>query len=424
MTKSDSNRAGFSHPALLCFSRSHLACLRFFGLRLFGLHFSSILILFCLPVFSALAQSELDVPVHYLEQKIERPPVRSELISRPEDAGLRGAELGIADNNTTGKFLKQRYTLQSHIVEIGEDAVARAKSLLSEGPAILVLNVPADIVLSIADLPEATNSLLFNAGSMNNELRSAECRSNVLHTMASRAMLSDALMQFLAKRRWQKLFLIEGAREGDMNFAESIRRSAKKFGLKIVEDKRWLEDADIRRSASSEVPLFTQAKSYDAVVVADEDQDFSPYLPYNTWLPRPVVGSAGMVPVVWSKVIEQWGALQLQTRFEALASRTMNDEDYAAWAAVRSIGEAVIRTTSNDIEALRNYILSDKFQLAGFKGYSLNFRTWNGQLRQPIPLVQSLAVVANTPIEGFLHKHSELDTLGLDRPESACAQFF
>ena len=51
---------------------------------------------------------------------------------------------------------------------------------------------------------------------------------------------------------------------------------------------------------------------------------------------------------------------------------------------------------------------------------ALSFRAWNGQLRQPVFLLWPGAVVATAPLEGFLHQRTEMDTLGLDQPESAC----
>ena len=121
--------------------------------------------------------------------------------------------------------------------------------------------------------------------------------------------------------------------------------------------------------------------------------------------------------------MEQWGAVQLQNRFEDHAGRNMRSKDYAAWAAVRALGEAVTRTASDDPNVLRAYMLSDEFELAAFKGRPLSFRSWNGQLRQPIPVVHPSAVVAVAPLEGFLHPTSELDTLGLDAPQSRCTAF-
>ena len=102
----------------------------------------------------------------------------------------------------------------------------------------------------------------------------------------------------------------------------------------------------------------------------------------------------------------------------------MNSKDYAAWLAIRSIGEAVTHTKSADPARLHGFILSDKFQLAGFKGRKLSYRPWSGQLRQPIPLVHPRSLVAQPPLEGFLHPVTDLDTLGFDKPESRCKASF
>ena len=370
---------------------------------------------------SKLHANELDINIVYLEQQRERPPVLSNLVVHPEDEGEQGAILGTADNNTTGKFLKDTYTLETIIVPPEEDVVAAAQAVL-EGTKLVVLNMPSDKLLQIADLPAAADDLLFNAGSANVSLRSGDCRANMLHTLPSRAMLTDALMQFFKKRKWDSIYLLEGNRDVDKLYAASVRTSANKFRVSIAAEKQWIDDADMRRNASAEIPLFTQARKYDAVVVADEDDDFGQYVQYNTWLPRPVAGTAGLEPVAWDRVVEQWGAAQLQSRFEEQTERSMTSLDYAAWAAVRSIGEAVTRAQNTEPATIGEYLLSDKFALAGFKGAKMTYRKWNGQLRQPIPLVHPQSVVALAPIEGFLHHTSELDTLGLDQPESACEE--
>lgn len=377
----------------------------------------------CLGIGPAGAADELAIDVLYVEQKIERPPVLSNLVVWPEDDGERGATLGTLDNNTTGRFLGQKHNLDTLIIDIGDDVLAPVRSALENQARLVVLNVEPDVLLAIADMPEAADDLLFNARSRAVNLRDDGCRANVLHTAPSRLMLSDALMQFFNKRKWRQLFLIEGNRPGDIAYAEAMRRSAKKFQLKFVEEKQWIEDADMRRNAAQEVPVFTQARKYDAVVVTDEDRDFSQFILYNTWLPRPVAGSAGMRAVAWSPVIEQWGAAQLQSRFIRLSERNMTGIDYGNWAAVRAIGEAVTRIKSAEPSAVRQYLLSPDFELGGFKGSSLSFRPWNGQLRQTVQLVHANAVIANAPLEGFLHARTELDTLGLDEPESKCSAF-
>ncbi|MCA8884411.1 MAG: ABC transporter substrate-binding protein [Rhodobacteraceae bacterium] len=369
------------------------------------------------------AWADLSVQAHYLQVETPRPPVLSNLDPVPDDLGRAGAALALIDNRTTGRFLGQQHDLTVVTVPQDGDPLAAARDALAAS-ALLLVDAPAATLLAIADLPEAKGALLFNVGAEDTALRGPDCRANLFHTIPSLAMRADALMQFFVKRRWTKLALIEGTHPADLAFANALVRSATKFGLKIGAPKKWVFDADMRRNAAQEVPLFTQdLGEYDALLVADETGDFGRYIAYNTWIPRPVAGSEGLTPVAWSPVVEQWGAAQLQSRFQDSAGRPMQSRDYAAWAALRAIGEAVTRTGSNDPATLRAFLLSPDFELAGFKGSALTFRTWNGQLRQPIPLVQPRAMVAQAPLEGFLHQRGELDTLGLDLPEAACPAF-
>lgn len=368
------------------------------------------------------AQEAIRLPLLYLERKVERPPTLSKLDKPPDDLGQAGARLGLADNATTGKFLKQEFALAVSVVQPQEDWLAGVRAALAaERPVAVIVNAPAADLLALADAPEAKGLLIFNAGAPDDALRGAECRSKVLHTAPSRAQLADALAQFSVKKRWSKWFLLTAERTGDLLWRDALKTSAKKFNLSVVAEKSFADKgADLRRTASAEMPLLTQGPEHDMVVVADEAKDYSPYVPFNTWLARPVAGSAGLEPVSWHRVIEQWGAAQLQSRFFKLAGRAMTARDWAVWAGMRAIGEAAIRTRSPDAKALEAYIRSDKFELAGFKGRPLTFRAWDGQLRQPIHLVGAEALVGVAPFEGFMHRTSDLDTLGVDAPETRC----
>lgn len=365
------------------------------------------------------AAAPVNVNIGYLQWIPDPGPVLSNVIPEPADAGLRGAELGLDDNSTTGKFLGQTYSLRSQVADSEEAATAAFHAMRESGIDLFVVNAPASTLKTLIG-KAGDQVLIFNAGARDDALRTDQCHPNLLHTLPSYAMLTDALGQWLNQRRWDDVFLITGPTDADKSWAEAFRRSAGRFGLEIVEDKPWTFDADLRRTASKELPLFTQADDYDAVVVADVRGDFGEYVPFNTWLPRPVVGTQGMTPVAWHFVVESWGAAQLQNRFRELAGREMNSEDYAAWAAVRAIGTAVTSLGSASTADIRRFLFSDQFQLAAFKGRKLTFRDWNGQLRQPIPLVHPRGLVARAPFEGFLHPNSNMDTLGFDRPESEC----
>ncbi|CAM3975227.1 ABC transporter substrate-binding protein [Ectopseudomonas alcaliphila] len=386
------------------------------------MHRISCRLLFCLAaafgVAAGASADELQVRIGYLAHLPPRGPLLSNVIPEPTDAGRRGAELAITDSNSTGRFLKQQFALQSAESDQADELLAAAERQYQAGIRLFVINAPAETLRQLSErLPD---SLLFNAGSADDGLRREQCLGNVLHTLPSRAMLADALAQFLAVRKWTRWLLVTGTTEDDIAYAEALKRAAKRFGHKIVAEKPWSFDNDQRRSAQAEMPLFTQASEYDVVLAADERGDFGEYLPYNTWLPRPVAGTQGLTPTAWHKTVETFGAAQLQKRFEALAGRWMNDRDFAAWMAVRSIATAVTRLRAAEPQAIRNLALSADLPLDGFKGRKLSFRPWNGELRQPIPLVHPRALVSTSPQDGFLHPSNEMDSLGYDRPEVSC----
>lgn len=379
--------------------------------------------IFALGLMCQSAYADTTLHVGHLRVDTPRPPTLSNLDPIPENNGLAGAQTGLQDNVTTGKFLGQTYTMTSAVVAEGGDPLAAAKDMLATSP-YLILDAPSGIILAISDLDEAKDAIVFNAASGDVALRDTACRANVLHSVPSIAMRTDALAQVLVQKRWTDLVMISGTYPADLAYATAMRRSLTKFGLKLSDEKTWDASADMRRTASQEIPLFTQDfGDYDALVLADELHDFGRYVLYNTWAARPIVGSEGLSPRTWSPVMEQWGAAQLQSRFKQQHNREMTSEDYAAWAAIRTLGEAVTRTNTNDPATLRDYILSDAFELAGFKGRPLTYRGWNGQLRQPIAVVHPRALVAQAPLEGFLHQTNEMDSLGLDRPESKCEVF-
>lgn len=365
------------------------------------------------------------VPIGLLVQHQARPPGLANLDLPPADEGLPGAELAIADNNTTGRFTGQRFALHAELLPDLEaapdsDPVGAFRQMRSKGIDLFVLQLPAEALLRIADLPEAAGALLINAGAPDDRLRSADCRGNLLHVAPSRAMLADALSQYLVRKRWSRWLLVIGQRPEDALFAAAIRRAAHRFGAKIVEERHWAYAPDARRTAQAEVPVFTQGIDYDVLLVADEIGLFGDYLIYRTWQPRLVAGTQSLVATSWHSSAEQWGATQLQNRFAAAYGRRMRPLDYQAWLAVRAFGEAALRTRSTDPVRLERFLHDPQFRLQGFKGRALTFRDWNGQLRQPILLAAPGSMVSTSPQEGFLHESEELDTLGLDRSDSDC----
>jgi ABC transporter substrate binding protein (PQQ-dependent alcohol dehydrogenase system) len=367
------------------------------------------------------ADTKQTINIAYLSQEQKVPPVLSNQDVFIKDKGVPGAELAIDDNNTTGQFTGQQFVLKKIIVPLNGNVINIFNKELAGQYSLVVVNLPAGQTNNLADLPTSKQKLLFDVGTMDDALRNEQCRSNVLHLLPDRAMRADALAQYMMKKRWNKWFLVIGATEEDRLFADAIRRSAKRFGMKIVQEKNWEHTYDARRTEQSDVAVFTQIdEDYDVLVVADEQGQFGEYIEYRTWNARPVMGNQGLIATAWHRTHEQWGAVQIQNRFKEKTGRWMEEQDYAAYLAVRAVGEAATRTQSNDITRLKDYMLSPAFALQGYKGNPLSFRSWNGQLRQPILLAAPRSLVAVAPIEGFLHPNTELDTLGYDQPESTC----
>lgn len=367
------------------------------------------------------------VPIGYLEQEVKRPLPISRLNIPPDDLGVAGAELALKDNNTTGRFTKQQFTLDVVRVPVGDDAVAALEKLVESGHHFILVDAPAKTLLNLADAAKGKDVLLFNISAPDVSLRQEDCRANVLHVAPDRAMLADALAQYLVWKKWTRWLVVKGTLPEDLDYLAAVERAAQRFGGKIVEEREYKGTLEARRSDSGQqqiqqqMPTLTQgAPDYDVLIVADENEVFGPYLPYRSWDPRPVAGTAGLKAMSWHPAHEQWGATQMQNRFQRFAKRFMLPLDYQAWVAVRAIGEGVTRTGSANLDPVNAYIRSDKFDLAAFKGQKVTFRAWDGQLRQPIIIAGPDLPVSMSPQEGFLHEHAEVDTLGIDEPETKC----
>ena len=376
--------------------------------------------------FAARAQDTLDIKIGYL-RRAQRQETISLVQMPPPDNGVAGAQMAAKDNDTTGRFLNQRYSLVDLHLKAGDDPATAVADLARQGISLIVADLPADDLLKAAEAGKADRILFFNAAATDDRLRQKDCRANVVHTAPSRAMLADGLAQYLVWKKWVRWFLVVGSHERDKLFAAALTRAANRFGAKIVQQREFKDTGGARRTDSGvvqvqqQMPVFTQeAPSYDVLVAADESEVFANNLPYRTWDPRPVAGSAGLVPTSWDASNSLWGGIQMQDRFIAQFKRLMTPLDMQAWTAVRMIGEAASRQNSADPNKILDFLIGPELALGAFKGQKLTLRDWDLQLRQPILLTDGRTIVSVSPQQGFLHQFSELDTLGYDRPETQC----
>tara|TARA_Y100001936_G_scaffold253534_1_gene318792 strand:- start:2935 stop:4113 length:1179 start_codon:yes stop_codon:yes gene_type:complete len=281
--------------------------------------------------------------------------------------------------------------------------------------------------LSTADLKNLNQNIskeeviIFNVSSNDNLLRNENCNKKIFHTIPSYNMLTDSLGQFLIKKNWKKVILLKGPHEEDIQFAQSFKNSSNKMGIQIVEEKDFILSNDPREREQNNIALLSGDKKHDVIFLSDTEGEFGRYVPYNTKLPRPIIGTTGLTPETWHWSFERHGAPQLNSRFEKKeTNRRMSGYDYAAWISFKSIVKAVKNTRSILYEDIVKALTDKNLRLDGFKGGSLSFREWNNQLRQPILLSTHNALIEKTPIKGFLHEINDMDTLGKDLKETKC----
>lgn len=334
---------------------------------------------------------------------------------------LPGAELGIADAQTIGKVIGVDFGLKSRLGDSIEDISATVREWSARGMHFVIADLPAAELLTLADAVADLPLTIFNIGANEDSLRGENCRANVVHMLPSYRMLTDAMTQFLVSRQWRNILVLQGPLPQDQQIVEALKQSAQFFGARIVDVRPFVLSNDPTNRERGNVALVTAgAPDHDVVYVADSEGEFARFVPYETNAPRPVVGAAGLTAKAWSWAYQNHGSSEVTYRFEQLVPRHMDDQDWAAWISTKAVVQSVLRTKNGDYPTLRAYLLGDTLNLDGGKGNPLSVRPWDHQLRQAIPLATGNAVLDEAPITGFLHQTNDLDTLGVDAPQSTC----
>ena len=368
------------------------------------------------------------VPIVYLGKAYEEPLPLSYAEKPIFDKGIQGARLIIKEANQAGRFVGYAFELVEAIVPANADVVAKAKEMLSKGNAFIIADLEAKDLVAVADLPEAQNSIIVNIRANDEALRQELCRSNVFHIIPDWAMRADALGQYLIWKKWPRWFILRGNTPADQDYLAQVKRTAARFGAKIVGEKVYDLPPGARNTDSgyqqvqSQIPMEMQvAPEHDVVWVINTDEGFGDYVAYRTYLPRPVVGTQGLQAIAWDSSYTEYGAMHFQNGLPKLAKRRPVERDYTAWLGGRALTDGIMRSGKTTPPEVKAYLLSDAFKLEGFKGQAMSFRTWDHQLRQPIILGGGTRVpVSVSPQEGFLHETNLTDTLGFDKPETKC----
>ncbi len=334
---------------------------------------------------------------------------------------LDGVAVAVRESRVIGRSLGLSFELAEAMLDADADVVAAMESLIADRDvAVFVLDLPLAQMIRVRDYFAGRDLILMNPRHRDSDLRDAGCAANLFHTVASDRMLMDALAQYLFMKGWKSVLLLEGPEPGDHTLSTAFQDSAEKFRLEIAGVKDFLLSNDPRNRDRTNIPILTRDPDHDVVFVADTLGEFGRYLPYRTFHPRQVVGTEGLVASGWHWTWERHGAPQLNQRFDRRADRHMTDVDWAGWAAIRIVVEAMVKSRSTDTAVLRRTLVSPDLTFDTYKGAPVSFRPWNNQLRQPVLLHVHNAVVARAPIDGFLHQTNTLDTLGVDARETRC----
>jgi ABC transporter substrate binding protein (PQQ-dependent alcohol dehydrogenase system) len=373
------------------------------------------------------------VPIGYIREVGDQPRPASRVDVKPTDAGVAGAKMANDENNAGGQFTGELYSLDVSTVTTPEKAAETLQRLYNTGHHFIIVDASADSLLKLSDFAKDKDILLFNIRAEDVSLRQENCRANVMHVVPDRYMLADALAQYLVLQKWTNWLLVHGSTPGDLAYADAIKRAAGRFGATIVDDREYKDTSGGRRDDVGTIPPGNQASvdeafaavpNYQIIIVADEDQLFGPYMPYRGGADaRPVAGTTGLTATTWSPGHEKWGATQANNHFQKDYKRLMLPIDYQAYVAARTIGEAVTRNSGADFATIAAFIHGPELQLAPFKGIKQQYRPWDGQFRQPILIATDKVPVSMSPQRGFPHaSHAEIemDTLGIDQPESQC----
>src|SRR5271166_4576092 len=334
----------------------------------------------------------------------------------------QGSQVALEDARAIGRVIGVEFSMEKSTATSDDELMQRISDwMTSDGIHFVLADLPATALKDLARRFTDRPVVLFNISAPDDSLRGADCANNVLHTYPSEAMLSDALMQYLVAKGWLQILVLQGPAPEDAAMVAALQRSARKFRANIVETTPFLLTNDPRNREQTNIALMTGGLRYDVVYVADSSGEFGRYVSYETSLPRPVVGSAGLVQTAWSWSWDRDAAVQLQHRYERFSPRRrMNGADWAAWEAVKAVTQAVMRSRSTAFDAVRTFLLSDKLSLDTVKGNPGSFRAWDHQLRAPVLLSTADAVIERAPLPQYLHQTNVLDTLGIDAPESAC----
>ena len=288
----------------------------------------------------------------------------------------RGAALGLDDANALATLFGKRLRLETEAARADGQtgrALARAGALavvggVGPGGGEALLQAATD------------GTTVLNVGAPDDRLRNEGCERRAFHVMPSVAMYADALTQVLIEQRKLTRWSVTG--DGSPRGAEieaAARRSVARRGGTVTGDAAaadvLLLAVDDRGVDAGMARAIAEGRQPDRIAGIGE-----------AGIRLPAERAAGLWAVGWHYELERFSARELNGRFRRRWNAPMTETSWAAWAALKLVGEAVVRAGAGDGAALAAFLESAP-PFDGHKGEALAFRKWDHQLRQPLYVV-------------------------------------
>lgn len=348
------------------------------------------------------------------------------IVVEPQRSMERAIRLAIKESEL--KF--SQYDLDVSFTQVAFDSSKSIAQQLDDlsASSLVILDLSAERLSEVAPFLDQAGAVAVNAALTDENLRDQLCLPGLYHSIPSDRMYFDALSQYLIHSGWRKVLLVHGTSTEDMQRKTLLAKSIERFGGSVVDERPFSlshhpDDRDKNRPE-----FLTGGSSYDVVAVIDSARDYGRKVEYSTRRPRPVVGDVGLVPRAWHFALERYGAPQLNERYRTEVEPpvsdprvAMTDAEFAAWAAIKLVSNSL---GAHHLEQgglnLRTLFSDPEARVDLYKGTRGSYRAWNHQLRHPILLTSANYVVDLAPMPKFLHPSHYVDTLGADKPESAC----
>jgi ABC-type branched-subunit amino acid transport system substrate-binding protein len=328
----------------------------------------------------------------------------------------RGAALGVEDANALATLFGKRLKLQTETA--GEGAALQAGRALSRAGALAIVGGAGPAMGEALEALAADGTVVLNVGAPDDRLRGERCDRHAFHVFPSIAMYVDALALVLIERRQLMRWALatDGSPRGAEIEAAARRSVARRNGTVISDGSAAdvlllaMQDSSVRAAVARATG---QGRAADRIAgVGDAGLHLLADQPAGLW------------SVAWHHDLERFSGRELNSRFRRRQNAAMVGVSWAAWAALKLIGEGAVRGGASDGPALINFLESAP-PFDGHKGDALTFRKWDHQLRQPLYVIgprkreasgapsDPFTVIADTGT-------ANLDALGTPMAESRC----